>query len=121
MRGVDVEALSEREGNRIIIKGSIGWRIVGLNGCMSETRNEFLNITNALYAGNWWTKRRAIPTVAQDINDDDDGSNFLNSHTKSLDRHWTVFFSDSFESANKGTPTHSGSLPIRLQWTAHRT
>ena len=68
MRGVDVEALSKREGDRIIIEGCISWRIVGLNGRMSETSNEFLNIPNALYAGNWWAKRRAIPTLAHEVN-----------------------------------------------------
>jgi hypothetical protein len=120
MRGVDVKALSEREGDGIIIEGSISWRIVGLNGRMSETSKEFLNIPNALYASNWWAKCRAIPTVTKSTKDVE-GSNMANSHTKSLDRHWTMVLSENLEDANKGAPTHSWSPPIRLQWTAHRT
>jgi len=52
MRGIHVQALSEREGDRVVVESRICRRIVCLDGCMSEAGNEFLDISDALNAGN---------------------------------------------------------------------
>jgi len=61
VRGIHVQALSEREGDRVIVEGRIRRRIVGLDGCMSQSGNEFLNVSDALSTGNRRAKGGAIP------------------------------------------------------------
>ena len=91
VRGVNIEALIKRESDRIIIEGCISWRIVNLNGRMSKTSNEFLDIPNALRAGSRWAKSKHIPTV----NCQQRASTILlwhSSHTKIVNHNWTVLW-----------------------------
>ena len=52
MRSIHIQTLPEREGDRVIIKSRIRGRIVCLDGCMSESGNQFLDVSDALSAGN---------------------------------------------------------------------
>ena len=61
MRGIHVQTLSEREGDRAIIKGRIRGRIVCLDGCMGESGNQFLDVSDALSAGDGRAEGIVIP------------------------------------------------------------
>lgn len=61
MRGIDVEALSERECRGIIVEGGIGGRVVDSNWCVRQTSDHLLNVADTLYSSNWRTKGGVIP------------------------------------------------------------
>ena len=61
MGGIHVQTLSEREGDRVIIKSCIRGRIVCLDGCMSESGNQFLDVSDALSAGDRRAEGIVIP------------------------------------------------------------
>ena len=51
VRGIHVQTLSEGEGDWVIIESRIPGRVVCRDGCVGESRNELLDVSNALDAG----------------------------------------------------------------------
>jgi len=51
VRGVHVQTLSEREGDWVVIESRIRRRVVCRDGCVGKSRNELLDVSDALDAG----------------------------------------------------------------------
>lgn len=61
MRRVDIQVVVEREGDRVVVQGSVGRGVVDSNWRMSKTGNHLLNVAYALHTGEWRAEGRVVP------------------------------------------------------------
>ena len=80
MHGVDIEAMSKREGDRIIIEGSISWRIMGVwvrhaqcpvRGQLVSQMYEELVEVKVPQNGNLKRKRKIVTNNLDSVKEDD--------------------------------------------------
>ena len=63
MRRVDIEALTEGEGDWVIYERRVSGRVVHSNGSVRQPRDHLLQPANSLYAGDWRAKGRPVPEL----------------------------------------------------------
>lgn len=63
MSRIHVEALTEREGGRVVVERPVRRRIVHGNRGVGQTSDELLHVANALHSSYRRTEGRVVPEV----------------------------------------------------------